>query len=51
MELDIEFYIYGVNPETSEEIEGSRQIKRIAHRILLKRTGQTRRLGRTSRRR
>jgi len=23
MELDFEFYVYGVNPETSEEIEGS----------------------------
>ena len=51
MELDLEFYVYGVHPETSEEIEGSRQIKRIAHRMLLKRVGETQRLGRTSRRR
>ena len=51
MELDLEFYVYGVNPETSEEIEGSRQIKRISHRMLLERTGETQRLGRTSRRR
>ncbi len=51
MELDLEFYVYGVHPETSEEIEGSRQIKRIAHRMLLKRIGGSQRLGRTSRRR
>ena len=51
MELDLEFYVYGVDPETSEEIEGSRQIKRIAHRMLLKRTGLSQGLGRTSRRR
>ncbi len=51
VELDLEFYVYGVHPETSEEIEGSRQVKRIAHRMLLKRIGQSRTIGRTSRRR
>ncbi len=51
MELDLEFYVYGVHPETSEEIEGSRQIKRIAYRMLVKRSGKSQRLGRTSRRR
>ena len=30
VELDMDFVIYGVDPETSEEIEGSRVVNRLA---------------------
>ena len=51
IELDMDFLIYGVDPETSEEIEGSRLVKRLAHRMFVEKAGGSRRVGRTLRRR
>ncbi len=51
VEIDMDFVIYGVDPETSEEIEGSRVVNRLAHRMFVDKAGGSRRVARTSRRR
>ena len=51
VELDMDFVLYGVDPETSEEIEGSRVVSRVAHRMFVDKAGGSRRLARTTRRR